>query len=839
MAHDEDQTTPGLHGAGPPAPQELGPGARVGPWRLTRLLGSGGMGEVWAAERADGVFEQRAAVKLVRADRGAEAIVGRFLAERQILASLDHPNIARLLDGGLAPDGRPYFALELVEGLPVTDWVRETRPSLEDLLGRVLDLCDAVEAAHQRLVVHRDIKPGNVLVTADGRLKLLDFGIAKVIEADVDTRETQLGGRPCTPAYAAPEQLLGEPVTTATDVYLIGALTFELLTGRPPFVRDPSALPRLLESLRTEEPPPPSRVAAAAPTLPGTRWAGRLRGDLDTVVTRALQADPARRYRTVAALADDLRRFLEGRPVTARPNTVAYRARKFVLRHRASAAAAAAAAVALCAGTGLALWQAAEARRAERLARDHERRAERLKDFVLSVFREQDPLLRSSVRARPAADVVREGLERARAELGSEPDLQADILSDLGAVQGDLGDLDGASAALEQALARRAAALPARDKRLAETRLSLSFVRVAQGRLEEAAELAEQTRSALAGEPGAAALLARAESHLGRIALLRGDARRSLQLSRQAYDRAAAALGPEDPEAVAYLVHVGLAAEAVGDLDQGVLSLEDAVARLEHRLGPSHVRLVVPLTALGDVLAAAQRLDDAERAYRRGLAIAEAQLGPGHRQVGALLKRMASVLSDHGQHALALEHSERARRVLARLGGVELGDAVNVQGRVLLAAGRPAAAAAAFEQAAQAFDQSLGPDSPYTLGARLWRGRAQVAAGQIEDGLRGLAAAHAGLARVSGEASADALEAAEWHGAALRQAGRAAEAERVLSGAIAALGDPKPESAAQLERLLRERALVRRGRGDVSGAERDAVLAEAASRKAQPAPNGE
>ena len=663
MAHDEDQTTPALHSDGPSAPQGLGPGARVGPWRLTSMLGSGGMGEVWAAERADGAFEQRAAVKLVRADRGAEAIVGRFLAERQILASLDHPHIARLLDGGLAPDGRPYFALELVEGSPVTDWARLTQPSLDELLGRVLDLCDAVEAAHQRLVVHRDIKPGNVLVTADGRLKLLDFGIAKVIEADVDTRETQLGGRPCTPAYAAPEQLLGEPVTTATDVYLIGALTFELLTGRPPFERDPAALPRLLESLRTEEPPPPSRVAAAAPTLPGPRWAGRLRGDLDTVVTRALQADPARRYRTVAALADDLRRFLEGRPVTARPSTLAYRAKKLVLRHRASAAAAAAAVVALCAGTGLALWQAAEARRAERLARDHERRAERMKDFVLSVFREQDPLLRSSARARPAADVVREGLERARSELGGEPDLQADLLSDLGAVQGDLGDLDSASAALEQALARRAGTLAARDKRLAETRLSLSFVRVAQGRLDEAAELAEQTRSALAGEPGVAALLARAESHLGRIALLRGDARRSLQLSRQAYERAAAALGPEDPEAAFYLVHVGIAAEAVGDLDQGVRSLEEAVARLEHRLGPSHVRLVVPLTALGDVLAAAQRLDDAERAYRRALAIAEAQLGPGHRQVGALLKRMASVLSDHGQHAQALEHSERARSV--------------------------------------------------------------------------------------------------------------------------------------------------------------------------------
>ena len=719
MAHDEDQTTPALHSDGPSAPQGLGPGARVGPWRLTSMLGSGGMGEVWAAERADGAFEQRAAVKLVRADRGAEAIVGRFLAERQILASLDHPHIARLLDGGLAPDGRPYFALELVEGSPVTDWARLTQPSLDELLGRVLDLCDAVEAAHQRLVVHRDIKPGNVLVTADGRLKLLDFGIAKVIEADVDTRETQLGGRPCTPAYAAPEQLLGEPVTTATDVYLIGALTFELLTGRPPFMRDPAALPRLLESLRTEEPPPPSRVAAAAPALTGTRWAGRLRGDLDTVVTRALQADPARRYRTVAALADDLRRFLEGRPVTARPSTLAYRAKKLVLRHRASAAAAAAAVVALCAGTGLALWQAAEARRAERLARDHERRAERMKDFVLSVFREQDPLLRSSARARPAADVVREGLERARSELGGEPDLQADLLSDLGAVQGDLGDLDSASAALEQALARRAGTLAARDRRLAETRLSLSFVRVAQGRLDEAAELAEQTRSALAGEPGVAALLARAESHLGRIALLRGDARRSLQLSRQAYERAAAALGPEDPEAAFYLVHVGIAAEAVGDLDQGVRSLQDAVARLEQRLGPAHVRLVVPLTALGDVLAAAQRLDDAERAYRRGLTIAEAQLGPGHRQVGALLKRMAAVLSERGQHAQALEHSERARSVLAPLGGVELGDAVNVHGRVLLALGRPAAAAVAFAQAAEAFDQSLGPDSPYTLGARL------------------------------------------------------------------------------------------------------------------------
>ncbi|MBZ0103582.1 MAG: serine/threonine protein kinase, partial [Thermoanaerobaculia bacterium] len=258
----------------------------------------GGMGEVWAGEREAGGFAQRAAIKLVRSGLASEAVVARFALERQVLARLDHPAIARVLDGGVAPDGRPWFAMERVDGEPITTWARRAGLSVERRLELMIEVCRAVDAAHRSLVVHRDLKPSNILVTADGHPKLLDFGLAKLLEPELDPQLTHTEMRALTPAYAAPEQVLGEPVTTATDVWGLGVVLFELLTGELPHrrgTRSGAALARQVEHESIEGPSAVVRRAGGEP------WPRRLGGDLDTLVLQTLRREPERRYPTAAA----------------------------------------------------------------------------------------------------------------------------------------------------------------------------------------------------------------------------------------------------------------------------------------------------------------------------------------------------------------------------------------------------------------------------------------------------------------------------------------------------------------------------------------------------------
>ena len=353
-------------------------GERIGPWRIVAPLGRGGMGEVFLAERADGAFERRVALKLLKRGLDSEEIVARFLAERRILARLDHPGIAQLVDGGLAPDGRPYFALELVLGQPITEWCAERRLALEDRLRLVLDVVAAVDFAHRNLVVHRDLKPSNILVTAAGQTKLLDFGIAKLLGGDED-EATRTSARMLTRRYAAPEQLAGEPLTTATDVHALGLLIWELVTGEPARRGASDSALSVAELERETRTAPSARLATAdprrAPLDDGSprarrRLARRVAGDLDKVVLRALRREPERRYPSVAALGDDLVRFLENRPVDAREGALTYRIAKFARRHRAAVAAAALIAITLAAGVA-ATWRQA------RIAETERARAER------------------------------------------------------------------------------------------------------------------------------------------------------------------------------------------------------------------------------------------------------------------------------------------------------------------------------------------------------------------------------------------------------------------------------------------------------------------------------
>jgi eukaryotic-like serine/threonine-protein kinase len=438
------------------------------------------MGTVWLAERADGLFRQRVAVKLMRAGLLGDIHRRRFEAERRILGRLDHPGIARILDGGVGEGGQPYLVMEYVEGEPVTDYCARKGLSVEARLALVRAACEAVAYAHRNLVVHRDLKPSNLLVTEDGAVKLLDFGIAKLLDTpEEDGGEgsgplTLTGSLVMTPEYAAPEQVTGAPVTPATDVYALGVLLFELLTGTRPY-RVEGRSPSAIEAAICQTPPTRPSAAIREPGERGgraraqARAARRLRGDLDTIVLKALRKEPERRYASAGEMGEDLRRHAEGLPVSARPDTAGYRVRKFVGRHRAGVAASAAVLLALVVGLGAAL---AQARVAERERDRAERRFEIARETARTLLYDVDDALAAVPGTTEAREVlVRQSLDyldRLSEEAGDDLPLRLDIAHAYlraGNVLGNpnsanLGSLDAAAARYRQGLSLLPGSLP-------------------------------------------------------------------------------------------------------------------------------------------------------------------------------------------------------------------------------------------------------------------------------------------------------------------------------------------------------------------------------------------
>lgn len=381
----------------------LTPGQRLGPYEIERLLGRGGMGSVFKARRADGQFDQQVAIKVLRRDAAGGESRRHFLSERQILARLSHPNIARVFDGGLAGGGRPYLVMEYVDGTAIDRYCDERRLGIRERLRLFDEVCEAVDYAHRNLVIHRDLKPGNILVSADGRPKLLDFGVAKLLAAhDEGGALTHTRWLPMTPDYASPEQVRGDPVTTTSDVYALGALLYELLSGHRPHRLGRMPPAEILRVLSDVEPLPPSQAVTTVEEGEGEEGSARrvtpegvgrargteprqlercLRGDLDTIVLKALRKEPERRYAGAAGLAADIGRYLEGRPVLARADTVAYRSAKFARRHRAATALAVTIVLSLA---GITATMAVQARR---VARERDR-ADRAAELL---FLRRDP----------------------------------------------------------------------------------------------------------------------------------------------------------------------------------------------------------------------------------------------------------------------------------------------------------------------------------------------------------------------------------------------------------------------------------------------------------------
>lgn len=450
-------------------------GNEVGPYRLERLLGEGGMGQVWLAARADGLYQRRVALKLLRPGLADSDLRLRFTREREILGRLAHPHIARLLDAGISSNGLPFLALERVDGIPVTDYCREHRTSLDERLAMFFQVCEAVSHAHANLIVHRDLKPSNILVTPAGEVRLLDFGIAKLLDLDPAPDRTRTGGRAFTLHYAAPEQLRGEPVSTMTDVYALGVVLHELLTGARPYrpTRDSDAA--LEEAILLQE---PIRASVAVTSGVGGAWHGedevgrrryarRLSGDLDNIIAKALAKDPQQRYPSVEALAQDLRRHVAGHPVQARPPRLGYRLGKFVTRHRWPLATGSLVSAALLVAFGLVAWQAGQSSR--EIAR-----AQVMQTFMVGVLESADGGAAGPV---SLGELLERTVARADRQLADQPLPRAEVLGVVARVRLARGELDEAAALL----ARQGRLLAGMDKVPASLALQSSLL---QGRLQ-------------------------------------------------------------------------------------------------------------------------------------------------------------------------------------------------------------------------------------------------------------------------------------------------------------------------------------------------------------------
>ena len=599
----------------------------IGSWHVLRELGRGGMGVVLLVERADGQFEQRAALKLIKWGMDSEAVLARFLRERQILARLSHPGIARLIDGGLSADHRPYFVMEYVEGTSLLEYCTREESGLPARIECILQVCAALQFAHRQLVVHLDLKPSNVLVTDSGEIKLLDFGIAKLLGDDQSDAATQTGtgrDRPLTPGYASPEQLHAEPVTTATDVYGVGCLLYELLTGRRPYaLGDALSLEQARLALDRGELVAPSEAAAEVMNAVAPVPARQLRGDLDTIVLKALKREPERRYTTVESMADDLRRHLSGQPIAARRDSALYRTGKFVLRHRVGVALAAAALSALVAITTVALWEAQS-------ARDQAQRAKAVTDFLVDTFRAADPRGAPGGVKLTAKDVLDAGAKRMETELVKQPQMAASFSEVLGKIYLELGEYDHSIALLQRSLQLR------HDHARSDAAYADTVALMARSQYEKG-DYAAATRSAQLALDGDRARgkndspsVARDLALEGEIARRQGDFNKSELLLQQALAMSRATLKVPAAQIAAQLNQLAALYGDMRKLDVAATLTEQALAMFRSLYGEKHLDVAENLVNLGVFRMQTDRIPEALPLFAEAIAIYRSLLPADH-----------------------------------------------------------------------------------------------------------------------------------------------------------------------------------------------------------------
>ncbi len=655
----------------------LDPTATVGPYRILEAIGQGGMGQVFLAERADGQFEQQVALKIIKRGLDTDRVRQRFLRERQILARLHHPHIAKLLDGGITNDGRPFFVMEYVDGAPLTTYCNQNHLTIDARLSLFIEVGRAVQYAHRNLIVHRDLKPSNILVKEDDtgtpHVKLLDFGIAKLLEADdANLALTQTGLQVMTPAYAAPEQVTGDPVTTATDVYALGLLLYELLVGSLPHQATGTAA--LAQAITDSEPPRPSTLVqqsrtvrradgstetitpdaiSAARRMSTTALRRRLAGDLDVIVLAALRKEPERRYASVDALLEDVQRHLHGLPITARPDTMRYRVGKFIQRHRWGVGTAAVMALTVLLGFATTLWQARIAATERDAAQQQAARAEEVTEFLIGIFEMADPsaVMGDTLSAR---EILAEGIERVQQDLQNQPETQAQLLDAMGRVYMSMGETDQAAPLLEQALTLKQSLYAAPHPQIAEAFQHLGTLRHNQGRFEDAEQMYRQSLDmyhVLVGPSHPD--IAQSMNRLGRMQLNKGNLAAADSLLTTALTMQRATLGTVHPDIATTLNDLGLVRNNQNRHDDAERLYREALAMHQQLHGAESPNVAGTMNNLTVSLMNQKRYAEAEAVGRQALVLRKKLHGPEHPSVARITNTLAVLLMNQQKNAAA------------------------------------------------------------------------------------------------------------------------------------------------------------------------------------------
>jgi serine/threonine-protein kinase len=703
-------------------------GATVGPYQVLSVLGEGGMGAVWLAERTDGVLRRRVALKVPRGSWPRAGLRERIARERDILAALTHPNIARLYDAGSTASGQPYLALELVDGQPIDQHAADRHLDIPARLRLFLQCARAVAYAHRNLVVHRDLKPSNILVTTDGQVKLLDFGIAKLLEEGQarETLLTELSGRLLTPEFASPEQLAGAPLTVATDVYSLGVVLHHLLTGTGPYRPRNSSRAALEDAVRGDDRIPPSEAA----TEPGLRRP--LRGDLDTIVLKALKRESDERYSTVDAFADDVERHLAGLPVLARPDSTWYRVSKFVRRHAVPVGVAAVALVCVLAGAAVAIWQA-------RVATIQQRRAEQVKEFIGGIFRTAN-LDAENSRSMTVIDLLKKASERV-ATLQTSPEVRVELLNLLGASVLSLGDTDTLERVATQAVEEGGRSLPPDHELAIRSRLLMAWAHMYRGRpaemrveIDRAMAVMEKTPQRFAGD------LATAWRLRASAALDSGQYAEAETAAREAASRSEAAYGTRAQETVNAWTLLADVARRNGKVDEA-LTLAERVLRVSLEIHPDavHPEVMDAKAIYGRALADTGKLADGVEQLKQALGIGTKLFGPEGRSVGFHLQQLSGYQLRLGRIKDAIENADRSLRILsthAQPGSFTQAAGMNSLAQALLAARRGSDALPLFDQVVEAAGRIFGPAHMNTLNARANHALALGYSGKLADANR-------------------------------------------------------------------------------------------------------
>lgn len=721
------------------APAALGAGDTLGPYRIVREVAQGGMGAVFEAYRADDDFRKRVAVKTIAAGRGGPSLARRFRRERRILARLEHRNIAALLDGGVLTDGSPWFAMEYVEGEPIDAYCLSRALPVRDRLQLMRQVCGAVQFAHQNLVIHRDLKPGNIFVTPDGTVKLLDFGIAKIVAGDDDSSEaeqdlTGLGTGPFTLAYASPEQVRGDPVTTASDVHALGAVLYKVVTGRHPY-RDGDVPPSELRR----------RILEARPALIGTS------ADLDAIVQSALHKDPARRYASAQALGDDLRRLLDGQPVLARPDAFGYRVSKFVRRHRVAAGASALAVVALLVAVVVSGRQARIAATERDRARVEAAKANRVTAFVQEMLRAADPRA-----VRPdltVAEALAAAAARADSTLAGEPEVLAGVKTAIGLSYLGLGRYDDAEPLLRGALdARRAAGATGAD--LAASLRNLAVLHNDRGELAPAESLFAQSLAAYRrADPPDSGGLALALNDWSDLLQYKGDLAGAEAAQREALAIRERIDGPRSETVAAVLNNLAVVLGQQGQWAVAESLHLESAAIVRAVRGPDHPDVAAGLQSAAFAVQSQGRFAEAESLYREALAIRVKTLGPGHPETARTHMNLGWLLHDAGRYEPALAEAALVLAQRKAFGDEHpaIGSTLTMQGQALLKLGRLAEGEASLRDALRIRERALPPGHWLIAASRSAVGEALVLRGRYAEAEEMLLPALAVLRKERGE----------------------------------------------------------------------------------------